>query len=309
MTRGGKLPRELPTLILLLLLAAFMAGNYPAFRQPANLMVVGQNAAFIGIMACGQALVILGAGLDLSVGSIVAVSSCAAGAALAGGQPVSLAMLYGLLSGALAGFINGALVTYRRLPPILTTLATLLLFRHGVSILTQSKSYTEIPDGFRAIGANWTPFVIFLIVAVGFSVLSQRTRFGRWVTAMGGSEQAVRLSGIGTDRIKRVCYVLSGGCAGLTALILTAANNSAQAKIGEGYELNVIAACVIGGVRITGGDGSVAGAALGAALIALLQNVFVLTNRPVEQYGLITGGVILLAALVEQFRAHRQAQS
>lgn len=309
MTRGKKLPRELPTLILLVIVSLVMAIRYPAFRQASNLMLVGENAAFIGIMACGQALVILGAGLDLSVGSILAIASCTAGSALIGGQSPYLAMLWGLLSGAGAGWLNGALITYRRLPPILTTLATLLLFRHGISILTEAKSYGPFSEQFTAIGAGWTPFLIFLAVAIGFGLLSERTRFGRWVTAMGGSEQAVRLSGVSTDRIKRITYLLSGLCAGLAALIVTAFNNNAQSNIGTGYELDVIAACVIGGVRITGGDGSVAGAALGAILIALLRNIFVLTLTPIERYGLITGAVILLAALVEQVRARRQAQA
>jgi ribose transport system permease protein len=309
MIRGRKLPREFPTLALLVILCVYMAVNYPAFLTANNLMVVGFNAAFIGIMACGQAMVILGAGLDLSVGSILAVACCATGAALMGGQPIPLAAFWGLLAGASAGFINGALITYRRLPPILTTLATLLLFRYGVSIVTQSKNYRPFPDAFNLIGAKWTPVVIFLVVATVLSFVSQQARFGRWVMAMGGNEQAVRLSGVNVDKIKRGTYMLSGVCAGLAALIVMAFSNNAQSTMGSGYELDVIAACVIGGVRITGGDGSIAGAALGAVLIALLRDMLILTNRPIEQYGLFTGGVILFAALLEQFRLQRLARA
>ena len=286
-----------------------MATQYPAFLTANNLMVVGFNAAFIGIMACGQAIVIFGAGLDLSVGSILAVASCATGAALVGGQPIFLAALWGLLAGAGAGWLNGALITYRRLPPILTTLATLLLLRYGVSIVTVSKNYTPFPAAFNLIGAKWTPVAIFLVVAVGLGFVAQRARCGRWVLAMGGNEQAVRLSGVNVARLKRWSYVLSGTCAGLAALIVMAFNNNAQSTVGSGYELDVIAACVIGGVRITGGDGSIAGAALGAVLIALLRDVLILTNRPIEQYGLFTGGVILLAALLEQFRLRRLSRT
>ncbi len=307
--RGSRLPRELPTLALLAGLCVFMATQYPVFRTANNLMVVGFYAAFIGIMACGQAIVIFGAGLDLSVGSVLAVSCCATGAALMGGQPILLAAFWGMLAGAGAGLLNGALITYRRLPPILTTLATLLLFRYGVSIVTASQNYGPFPDTFNLIGAKWTPVIIFLLVAVGLSFVAQRVRFGRWILAMGGNEQAVRLSGVDVDRIKRWSYVLSGACAGLAGLIVMAFNNNAQSTVGSGYELDVIAACVIGGVRITGGDGSIAGAALGAVLIALLRDVLVLTNRPIEQYGLFTGGVILLAALLEQFRLRRLARA
>src|SRR5262245_13652066 len=129
MNSPGRSFREWPTLALVVLVAVWMAATVPAFRGASNLAVVGQNGAFIGVMACGQALVILSGGLDLSVGSILAVASCATAACLERGMAWPLAALLGLLTGALAGSLNGALITYRRLPPILTTLATLLLFR------------------------------------------------------------------------------------------------------------------------------------------------------------------------------------
>jgi ribose transport system permease protein len=301
--------RELPTLTLVLAVFIFMAAQYPAFRGAANLMTVGQNAAFIGVMACGQALVILSGGLDLSVGSILAVASCATAEALAQGIAWPLAALIGLAAGTVAGSINGMLVTYRRLPPILTTLATLLLFRYGTHILTKARNYGPFPEAFNQIGNGWTPVVIFALVAGLFTTLTLRTRFGRQAVAIGGGEVAARLSGVNVDGVKRRAYALSGLCAGLAGLIVMAFNNNTQSNVGQGYELDVIAACVVGGIRITGGDGSILGAALGATLIALLRDALILTGRPTEQYGLFTGGVILLAAVLEQWRARRQERS
>jgi ribose transport system permease protein len=301
-----KPPRELPTLILLLIVCLGMTLTVPAFHTASNLTVVGQNAAFIGVMACGEGIVILAGGLDLSVGSILALSSCVTAAALTAEWAWPLAALLGLGAGALAGAINGLLITYRQIPPILTTLATLLLFRHGVSIATQAKNYGPFSDAFDRIGAGWTPTLILALVVILAMAITLRGRFGRWILAVGGNEQAARLSAVPVNAVKRRAYLISGLCAGLAGLITMAFNNNAQSSVGQGYELDVIAACVVGGVRITGGDGTVLGAALGAFLIALLRDVFVLTNRPIAQYGLITGVVILAAAGLEQWRVHRE---
>src|SRR5262249_47261604 len=142
-----------------------------------------------------------------------------------------------------------------------------------------------------------------------FLILTRQMRFGRWAMALGGNEQAARLSGVPTDRVKRWAYLLSGLCAGLAGLIAMAFNNNAQSRDGKGMGLNVIAACVVGGIRITGGDGSLLGAALGALLIALLGNALTLTDRPVEQHGLFTGLVIIVVALIEQWRIRRQERA
>lgn len=280
-----------------------MALRVPAFRTMSNLAAVGESAALFGVMACGEAVVLLCGGLDLSVGSILALSSCACAAGLAAGLPWPLCALLCLVAGAAAGSINGFLVTRRRIPPILATLATLLLFRHGVSILTASRNYGPFPPAFGRIGTGWTPTVIFAVCVVGFAFLTLRVRIGRWMLAVGGGEAATRLSGVPTDRVKRIGYLLSGLCAGLAGLIAAAFNNTTQSSVGQGYELDVIAACVVGGVRVTGGDGSVLGAGLGALLIALVRDLFILTGRPEEQRGLIVGAVILGAALLERLNA------
>jgi len=306
MTQSKLNLRELPTLVLLLLLGGFMAIFVPSFRGVENLTIVGEQAALIGIMACGEGLVILGGGLDLPVGAIVAISACTTAICFGLNLPWPLAALCGLAAGSLAGAINGALITYRRLPPILTTLATLLLFRHGISMLTRSRNFSSFPESFRALGAGWTPFLLFAVVVVVFVLLSQQTRLGRWTLALGGSEQSARLSGVPVGAVKRWTYILSGLCAGFGALITMSYDGNTGSGVGEGMELKVIAACVVGGIRITGGDGSLLGAALGALLISLLHNALVLTHRPEEQTDLFVAAIILTAAVLEQWRSRKK---
>lgn len=328
MTLPAKLPRELPTLALIVAMAAALALFVPAFRERSNLLVVGQSAAFIGILACGEGFVILGAGLDLSVGSAMALSGCLSAAALAAGMNWMAAIALGIATGAAAGAINGGLITDRfplpgvgRLlrgfglrsrsfprPPILTTLATFLLFRYGVSLITQNRSFDAFDvsaPAFYRLGQGSASLIIFVGITAVFTLLTMRTRFGRWTFAVGGAESAARLSGVPTTIVKQSGYMLSGACAALAGLLSMAFNNHAQWDMGKGAELDAIAACVVGGVRITGGDGSLVGAALGAVLIALLQNGLILIGRPKEQYGLFTGSVILIAAVLEQVRIRR----
>ncbi len=304
-----RIPRELPILILVILVAALLAMFVPSFRTHDNLTAVGETAAFIGIMACGEAIVILGAGLDLSVASAMALSSCTMAMLLGSRVAWPLAVSGGLLVGACAGLINGLFITKRSLPPIMTTLATLLLFRHGISIVTQDRAFGPFPDRFNAIGDGWNPFIVFVAVAAVCAAVCTRTRYGRWTLAIGGSEQSARLSAVPVDRVKLFAYVLSGVCAAISGWIVMAFNNNAQSNMGSGYELWVIAACVVGGIQITGGDGSIIGAALGAIVIALLRDALTLTGRPDNQSGLFTGGVILMAALIEAWRSRAHIRS
>ncbi len=331
MAHRMKMPRELPTLGLILIMSGALALTVPAFRESGNLSAVGQNAAFIGILACGEGLVILGAGLDLSVGSIMALSACITAACVAAGWGWMPSVVAGLVTGLGAGAINGGLITDRiplpfagsilqkmgakirsvPRPPILTTLATLLLFRYGVSLLTHNKSFdafdTSAP-GLYKLGQGAVAIFAFVVVVLIAAIVTLRTRFGRWTLAMGGGEPATRLSGVPTAAVKQLGYALSGFCAAITGILTMSFSNHAQWDMGKGAELDAIAACVVGGVRITGGDGSLLGAALGAILIALLQNGLVLLGRPKEQYGLFTGAVILAAAVIEQVRLHRLQQ-
>jgi len=298
--------RELPAAAMLTLVVAWIAATRASFHTYTNLAQVGQDGALIGIMACGEAMVILTGGIDLSVGATLALSACAAGSLMMAGWPVVGAVGVGLAAGALCGWVNGALITYRRLPPILSTLATLLIFRAITNIETHAEPFNQLPRTFRVLGGGFHPFVVFLAVVALFAAVLARMRFGRRVVAIGGSDEAVRLSGVPVDAVLRRVYMLSGLCAAISGLIMSAAANNAQWNLADGWELEVIAAVVIGGVRLTGGQGSVIGAALGALIIVVLRNALFLSGVPTERYGLVTGGVILAAAMAEQIRRVRR---
>ncbi len=297
--------REAPALMLLVLVVVWLSATHHEFRNYENLSLVGQEAGALGIMACGEAIVILTGGIDLAVGATLAIAACAAGASTAGGLPWFLGALLGLAVGTLGGWANGALITLRKLPPILATLATMMLFRAAANVATGAAPYNQLPASFKAMGSGFTPFAVFIVVTAVIALMLTRSRTGRHVVAVGGAEQSARLSGVNVGRVLRFAYLVSGACAGLAGLLMSAGANNAQWNLGDGYEMDVIAAVVIGGVRLTGGQGSVVGAAIGAALIVVLRNALFLSGVPNEQYGLVTGAVVLLAALFEQARRTR----
>jgi ribose transport system permease protein len=301
--------RELPALLVLGLTLVWLYFTEPRFWTVENRTQVGLQIGLLGIVAMGEGLVILTGGIDLSVGAVLAMSACVAGERMSAGTPWQIAVLMALAAGALAGFINGALVTYRKLTPILTTLSTLLIFRALTNIWTGAIPYNQLPKAFTSLGLENTPLRIFLVVVTFFAIALARSRFGRRVVAVGGSEQSARLSGIPTDAVVRRVYIASGVCAALGGLLMSAGNNNAQWNLGDGWELEAIAAVVIGGVRLTGGEGSLIGAATGAAIIVVLRNALFLKSVPSENYGLITGAVIVIAALTEQFRRAREAKT
>lgn len=294
--------RELPAGALLTVVVLYMTLTTPAFRTPDNLAVLAQDAGILGTLACGEAMVILTAGIDLSVASTLAMSACVAGALMMSDVPWPLACLCALAVGGLAGLFNGALITGRRLSPIIVTLATLLLFRGLTNVATGAAPFNILPDTFKAVGRGYSSITVLLVVALVLWILLNRTAAGRHLVAVGGNEMAARLSGIPVGAVLRRAYVTAGLCAAGAGLLMAAANGNAQWTLADGWELDVIAAVVVGGVRLSGGEGSVLGAALGALIIVVLRNALFLSGIPVEQYGLVTGAVIVLAALTEQWR-------
>ncbi len=294
--------RELPALAILLVSIVWLSLTRPAFRSIDNLTAVGQDAAFVGILACGEALVILTGGIDLSVAANLAMSGCVAGMMMIAGVAWPLAVVAALAVAGLGGLVNGVLITYRRLPPILVTLATWFIFRSIISIVTHSRNYAPFPNSFANLGGGNLPFVVFVLVVIGLALMTLRTRFGRRVIAIGGSETASELSGLPVDAIKRRVYLIAGLCAGLSALLMMARNNNVESSVASGYELHAIAAVVVGGVRLSGGEGTILGAALGAAIYAVLHDALILYGQRAELYGLITGAIILAAAFGEVLR-------
>jgi ribose/xylose/arabinose/galactoside ABC-type transport system permease subunit len=285
------------------------------FLEPGNITNVLRQITVNAIMAVGQTFVIITAGIDLSVGSLVALTSVVMAQvanALPFGGPGGfvVTLVVGLLIGCAAGWINALPVVRLNLPPFITTLAMMQIARglafivaHGQPIpLRDSSPFDWLGTGYMfsgLFGLPGIPFAVLVmaVVAIVFAILLGRTAFGRYVLALGGNEEAARLAGVDTGRVKMMVYMISGGCAAIAGLLLVARLSDGAPQNGSGYELQAIAAVVVGGTSLMGGRGTIIGTFFGALLLGVLYNVMNLIH--VESYTqLIVLGLVVLFALV-----------
>jgi ribose/xylose/arabinose/galactoside ABC-type transport system permease subunit len=286
--------------------------SHGSFLTATNLTNVLRQITFNAILAVGQTFVIITAGIDLSVGSLIeltgVVMATFANAMPFDGVPLVLATLVvGLLVGCFAGFVNAVPVVRLNLPPFITTLAMMLMARglafklsHGRPVPLTSNAFDTIGTGFFLkipVAVLW----MAVIVAV-FAILLTRTRFGRYVFAIGGNEEAARLAGINVRFVKTMVYVISGGCAAVSGLLLMARFASGSPQTGIGSELQSIAAVVVGGTSLMGGRGSVIATFLGALLIGLLNNAMNLLEIESYTQDIVLGAVILIAVVIDELR-------
>jgi ribose transport system permease protein len=279
----------------------------PVFLSWTNILIVIRQSSITGTMAIGMTFVILTGGIDLSVGSILAFSGAVAAGMLKANVPLAVVIPAAIGVGALLGLANGLVVTLGRITPIVTTLAMMTIARSLTLIYCNGYPISGFSEAFRFIGAGDllglpVPIVVFLAAVLLASVVLGETRLGRYTYAIGGNEEAVRLSGISTGFFKTMVYVFSGVASGLSAVLLTSRLNSAQTVAGTGYELDVIAAVVIGGTSLNGGRGSVWGTLIGALLIAVLNQGMVLLGINVYYQGLVKGLILLGAVLLDRLR-------
>ena len=300
--------RELNVLTALLIVGALISFSTPYFLTTDNLMGVFRSFSLVAIMSIGMVMVIITGGIDLSVGSVMGLSSLTTALGFENGLPTGVCILGGLLVGLLFGLFNGTLVTIIRLPPFIATLGSLSIGRGLMYIITHGVPLTpDTPDIFSVIGQGYVgvvpvPVVIMLVMMVIFSIIMRRTRFGRHVYATGGNETAARLSGVATDRVKLLVYMCSGIIAAVAGVISFSRYLSAEPASGFGSELDVIAAAAIGGASLAGGVGSVEGAIIGAALAGIIANGVVLMNINTYAQQAITGAVILIAVSLDTWR-------
>lgn len=298
--------RVLVALVLLIVGLTFLSD---AFLSVQNFLNVGQQVAVLSIVALGATFVIISGGIDLSVGSVVALSSAVFAAMFASyGLPWPLAALVGLLVGGVCGAANGLAIVYGRLPPFIATLAMLSIARGLALVVTGGRPISGFPDSFRWLAGRELPFdlpfsilLTLLLYAVGSLVL-RRTVFGRATYAIGGNEEATRRAGIKLDRTKIMIYTLAGGLAALGGLVLTARLNSAQPQAAAALELDVIAAVVIGGASLSGGVGTVFGTLIGALIMGFLRNGLNLLNVSSFWQQVVVGVVIALAVMTDTLR-------
>ncbi|HWO78513.1 MAG TPA: ribose ABC transporter permease [Bacillus sp. (in: firmicutes)] len=294
-------------LLGLLLIVVILAIMSPNFLTIDNILNVLRQVSINGLIAFGMTFVILTGGIDLSVGSIFALSSALSAGMMVGGMDPILAVLCGVLLGAMMGTVNGLAITKGKVAPFIATLATMTVYRGLTLVYTEGKPITGLSDAvsFQMIGKGYffgIPFPI-IIMLVSFAILLvvlQNTTFGRGIYAIGGNEEASRLSGLKVDGIKIGVYTISGAMAALAGIILTSRLNSAQPTAGTSYELDAIAAVVLGGTSLAGGRGRIVGTLIGVLIIGVLNNGLNLLGVSSFYQQVVKGGVILLAVLLDR---------
>ncbi len=285
----------------------------PSFATIGNIYRVTRQISFVAIVALGVFIVILTGGIDLSIGSIVGISGITCGLSMAAGLNPVFAILIGMVTGTIVGLINGALVAYVGITPFIVTLGMLSMARGSIWVMTKGWPVEKIAPSFMFIGQGDfigipIPVIIMAVVAIVAHVFLRYSVFGRRVFAIGGNEEATRLSGINVKKIKWIVYGISGFLASITGIILVARFSSAQTSSGDGWELDAIAAAVIGGTSLSGGAGSVLGVLIGAAIMGVIRNGLVLMKVSAYWQTSIMGFIIVLAAIIDRIK-NRQPQS
>ena len=313
----------LASLLGLTLVFAFVSD---AFLSLGNGMTVALQVTSIAYLGIGATCVIITGGIDLSVGAILALSGVVSALAVKGGAPVPLGMLAGLLVGALCGAINGLAITWLRLPPFIATLGMMLVARGVALQITDAKAIGGLGDSFAELGNGslWRvvkvgadgfpdvsfpgipyPVLLMVVLAVAVAVLLNRTTLGRHLYAIGSNSEAARLSGVHVRGVTLFAYVLSGALAGLTGCVLASRLVTAQPSEGLMYELDAIAAAVIGGTSLSGGIGTISGTVIGAFVIGILRNGLNMGGVSAFTQQIVIGLVILLTVWIDQMRHRR----
>lgn len=300
----GKM-RDLGTLIGLVIICVVFGVLSDVFFTERNLVNILQQSSINACVAIGMTMVIISGGIDLSVGPVAAFAAVLSATLLTHGYPVALAIGAGLGIGAVCGAANGALIAYGGLQPFIVTLGTLSVFRALALIYTGGNPILGVPDAFRhlfasEIGIFPVPVVIVAALGVVASVLLARTPLGEYIFAVGGNEEAARISGVPIARTKIAAYAMSGFLAALAAVILVARLGAAEPILGNLWELEAIAASAIGGASLMGGKGSIIGTILGAIVLGAMRNGLTLMNVQAFYQLLATGIIIILAMLVDR---------
>lgn len=294
-------------LVGLVLLCAALLVAAPAFRTTANMLNIGVQAATVAILAFGMTFVIVAAGIDLSVGSVAALSSmCAAYLFSNSGLPGWLALICGVAVGACFGAINGLANAYLRLPSFIATLAMLSVAR-GLTLVVSGGRPIPSPEAVNALGSDIggvlpVPVLVLVVAGIVAAFILNRTTWGRAMYAVGGNLEAARLSGIPVRKVQVLVFALSGTFAALAGLVLSGRLHSAQPQAALGYELDAIAAVVIGGASLAGGVGRISGTLIGALLLAVIRNGLNILNVSSFWQQVVIGLVIAVAVAMDVLR-------
>ena len=306
-TNTKELLGKLGPLLGLLLIVVVITILNPSFMTTDNILNIFRQVSISALIAFGMTFVILTGGIDLSVGSTLALTGAIAATLLASGTDPILTMLVTLLLGAILGAVNGVIIAKGKVAPFIATLATMTIYRGLTLVYTEGRPVSGLGDAlsFQMLGKGYffgipVPVMTMVIAFFALWFIMHKTTFGRRVYAVGGNEHAAKLSGINADRIKIAVYSLTGMLAALSALILTSRLNSAQPTAGTSYELDAIAAVVLGGTSLTGGKGWIFGTLVGALIIGVLNNGLNLIGVSSFFQQVVKGAVILIAVLIDR---------
>lgn len=305
---------ELTTVIALIILMAVITIINSNFLTANNLLNLLLQVTSNALIAFGMTFVILTGGIDLSVGSILALYSALTAGLLGSGMPVTLAILISLILGCILGMMNGLLISYGKLAPFIVTLATMTIFRGATLVYTNGNPITKgLSDTFlfQFLGQGYIvgipfPVIIMFIVFIVLYVLLHKTAFGKSVYAIGGNEKAAYISGVKLNKVKIIIYSISGIMASISGLIITSRLSSAQPTAGASYEMDAIAAVVLGGTSLSGGKGRILGTLIGALIIGVLNNGLNIIGVSAFWQQVVKGVVILIAVLIDRFKVVKQ---
>ncbi|WP_102107877.1 ABC transporter permease [Oceaniglobus roseus] len=320
LTKSGAHQKLLAFASLMVLLVGFSLAS-SNFMQMSNMIAILQATSVNGVLAVAATLVIITGGIDLSVGTLMTFCAVIAGVVLTYmGLPLPMGVIAAIAAGAFCGFCSGTFVAKMKIPPFIATLGMMLILK-GLSLVisgTRPIYFNDTP-GFDLISRGsligavfpWAPIpngvLILFLVAGGAAWILGRTVLGRYCFALGSNEESVRLSGVNTDRWKIAIYALSGSICGVAGILIASRLNSAQPALGLGYELEAIAAVVIGGTSLSGGRGTILGTLIGALIMAVLTNGLRVLSVAQEWQTVVTGAIIILAVYADMARKRRQA--
>lgn len=303
----GKVLQQLATFGSLIIMVMFFSLTSQYFFSATNFITIALQTAVVGIIAIGMTFVIITGGIDLSVGSIVAFSGVITGMCLKTGMPMIIAIIIGLLTGVLCGLINGILISKANLPPFISTLGMMMMGRglvlaitNGIPVSGLSDSYARISGG--SVMGIPNPVIFLIILAVIFSFILKKTIIGKYTYAVGSNEDASKLSGINVSKVKCFVYGVSGLLSAVSGIILSSRLISAQPTEGMGYEMDAIAAVVIGGASLMGGTGTIIGTILGAFIMSVLRNGLNMLNVSGFWQQFAVGAVVLIAVYIDSLK-------
>lgn len=303
--RSRELLRRYGMVVAFALLVIILSLLSDSFLTARNILNVARQVSINAIIAAGMTFVILTGGIDLSVGSVLAFTGAVMAGLLSAGRPVAVAIAAGLGVGVVLGLVNGLVVSRGKVQPFIATLAMLTIARGATLVYTDGRPITGLPDSFVWLGAGElgsipVPVLIMAVVFMACYFVLTQTVLGRYTYAIGGNEEAARLSGVNVAFYKTLVYVFSGVLTAISAIILTARLNSAQPTAGIAFELDAIAAVVLGGTTLAGGEGGIGGTLVGAFIIGVLNNGLNLLNVSSFYQQVVKGIVILLAVLLDR---------